>query len=308
MVELDGRTGVEKRRLPIPKAATDCLVFCDLAGKGRPTDVLVKDRYEQIWAYDQSGALLWTVTHPGGFRTAHQPRPMDVDGDGRDEIMAGYAMLNHDGTLRWVFETTAVKEQRGHLDCARVMESGATPDAWRIAVTCCGGNNLAVINGEGAVVWEALGHHFESINVGRVVPGTSGKQILVDIDHTPLGQSPMWIFDSQGRKLGEINTDYSRHHKLIDWTGDGFDEIVSAGSRILYSGQGERLGLLALQLPEPEDGEHYELSVQTGDMDGDGIADIMLITPDRVHIYKNPSTVKPSVPAPLGTGMNVTLY
>jgi rhamnogalacturonan endolyase len=58
------------------------LVFADLSGKGRPTDVLVKTRYRRIWAYDQGGELLWNVTDPGGFRTAHQARPIDIDGDG----------------------------------------------------------------------------------------------------------------------------------------------------------------------------------------------------------------------------------
>jgi len=83
LVELDGVTGKERRRLPIPDEATDCLVFCNLSGNDRPTDVLVKNRYHEIWAYSREGDLLWTVRNPGGYRTAHQPRPMDLDGDGR---------------------------------------------------------------------------------------------------------------------------------------------------------------------------------------------------------------------------------
>ena len=48
LAELDGATGKEKRRLPLPKDATDCLVFANLSGKSRATDVLVKTRYSQI--------------------------------------------------------------------------------------------------------------------------------------------------------------------------------------------------------------------------------------------------------------------
>ena len=102
IVELDGATGKERRRLPIPEEATDCLVFADLSGRGYPSEVLVKNRYSQIWAMAYSGVLLWTAQNPGGFMTAHQPFPVDIDGDGRDEIMAGYAMLNPDGQARWV--------------------------------------------------------------------------------------------------------------------------------------------------------------------------------------------------------------
>lgn len=82
LVSLDGATGRELKRLPIPETATDCLVFCNLSGAGHASEVLVKDRYRQIWAYDASGKLLWTVKDPGGFRTAHQPHPMDIDGAG----------------------------------------------------------------------------------------------------------------------------------------------------------------------------------------------------------------------------------
>ena len=53
-----------------------------------------------IYAYNFDGNLLWEVHEPGGYRTAHQLRPVDLDGDGHDEIMAGYALLNSDGSVR----------------------------------------------------------------------------------------------------------------------------------------------------------------------------------------------------------------
>jgi len=40
LVELDGRTGKERRRIAIEDEATDCLVFANLSGKKRATDVL----------------------------------------------------------------------------------------------------------------------------------------------------------------------------------------------------------------------------------------------------------------------------
>ena len=104
VVELDGRTGHEKRRFAIPSGASDCLVFCNLTGGDRPTDVLVKTRYYADLGLQSPGELLWTADMPGGQRTAHQPRPVDLDGDGRDEIVAGYALLQHDGSVRWALD------------------------------------------------------------------------------------------------------------------------------------------------------------------------------------------------------------
>ena len=67
LIELDGSTGVERRRFPLPKDATDCLVFANLSGGPRATDVLVKTRYTQIWAFNREGRQLWTVENPGGY-------------------------------------------------------------------------------------------------------------------------------------------------------------------------------------------------------------------------------------------------
>ena len=307
LVELDGRTGREKRRIPIAQDATDCLVFCDLSGTGRPTDVLVKNRYEQIWAYNQAAQLLWTVSYPGVYRTAHQPVPLDIDGDGRDEILAGNALLNHDGSERWVYSTEAVDLTRGHLDCARVLERGERAEDWRIVMTFCGANLLVATDGHGKALWEVTGHHFESINIGVLRPDLPGKQIAVDIDHRPHGDSPIWFLDGDGRQLGELITPYSRHHKLLDWTGDGVCELVVAHNRALYDAQGNRLATFHMEDERLAAAQGVELSVLLGDMDGDGITDVLIVTPTHVHIYRNPSA-RAATPGPVGTGMNVTLY
>jgi len=309
LVELEGATGRELRRIPIAKDATDCLVFCNLSGGNRPTDVLVKDRYHQIWAYNRKGKLLWTVKDPGGYRTAHQPRPIDIDGDGRDEIMAGYALLNPDGSVRWVFQSKKVDQSRGHLDCARVVRRGDSPEAFRIAITLCGANDIALIDGNGKVVWERTGHHFESIDVGRVIPNHAGLHLCVDIDHKPYGDSPIWVLDEEGRPLGRIVTDYSRHHCLLDWTGDGVEEILVAHKRGLYNHHGRRIGTFHTPgLETDSEQTRYEKSLLVGDMTGDGRRDAIIITDSTVYIYKNTRGQRPETPIPLGTEFNMTLY
>ena len=309
LVDLDGATGREIRRIPIHEEATDCLVFCNLSGGNRPTDVLVKDRYHRIWAYNRRGELLWMVQDPGGFRTAHQPRPIDLDGDGRDEIMAGYALLNSDGSVRWVFRSKKVDQSRGHLDCARIVRRGASPEAFRIALTCCGAKSVALIDGNGKVLWERTGHHFESIDVGHIIPDHAGRHICVDIDHRPYGESPIWILDEEGRLLGRLVTDYSRHHSLLDWTGDGIEEILVAHKGGLYDHQGRRIATFNMPGLETETGKtKYEKSLLIGDMTGDGIRDVFIATPYTLYIYKNTRGKKPETPAPLGTEFNKTLY
>ena len=52
----------------------------------------------------------------------------------------------------------------------------------------------------------------------------------------------------------------------------------------------------------------YERSVLAGDMTGDGVADLILATPENIAIYKNTRGRKPDTPLALGTGINFTLY
>lgn len=302
LVVLDGRRGNELRRLPIANDATDCLVFVNLSGNKRATDVLVKNRYHQIWAYDQAGKLLWTVRDPGGYRTAHQPRPIDLDHDGRDEIMAGYAMLNADGSKRWTLRSKAVDLRRGHLDCMRVLESGKTPRDFRLVVTCCGANNLACVGGDGHVYWERSGHHFESIQVGHPFADVTGKQILVDIDHRPRGESPLQVFDDQGRLRGQIMSDYCRHHEFFDWTGDDNDEILIAYVHGVFDARGQRIATFATGGPGN--------SMLLGDMTGDGVSDVTIVTdsPPTVHVFQNRHGNSAAGPHQLGCGVNFTLY
>lgn len=304
VLALNGKTGRKVRRFPIPEAASDCLVFCNVSGAPSPCDVLVKDRYRTLYCYNAKGRLLWTVRDPGGARTAHQPLPIDIDGDGRDEVMAGYALLNPDGTVRWTYHSAIPDQAKGHLDCARVVRSGAKPEEFRIAVTCCGANMLAMLDGTGKALWERTGYHFESIDIGRMIPGLAEPQITVDIDHVA-NEGPLWIVGADNTFLGRITTDYSRHHALVDWNGDGLDEMVVAHNRSIFDGTGRCIAVL--QGPPGAPVDEYEMSVVTGDFNRDGTRDIGLVTPQAVFVYANPSKAS-GKPLPLGTDFNFSLY
>lgn len=308
LFELDGATGREKRRLPLPKDAGDCLAFVNVSGNLRPTDVLVKTRYTQIWAFNREWKQLWTVTNPGGYRTAHQPVAVDLDGDGRDEIMAGFAMLNADGSTRWVFKSQTVEQSHGHCDAFRLVRAANRPEDARFVITMCGANGIAMLDGNGKPLWEVGGEHFESVDVGRICADAEGLQFAVDIDHRPWGDGPVWVIDEQGRVRTKIKTDYSRHHALLDWTGDGLDDIVIAQSRMIYDGQGRILATLSMDPKDDANGE--ERLALTGDFTGDRVPDVLLTTRAMTHvmIYLNELGKKPTSPAPLGTGVNFTLY
>jgi len=308
LVEIDGVTGRERRSFQIPPASSDCLVFANLQGSSFPNAVLVKTRYSQIWAYSYTGELLWTVENPGGYRTAHQPRPIDLDSDGRDEIFAGYAVLNPDGSLRWVLaDIEKFNLTKGHLDCVRLVTAGKTPAETRLALTCCGAQRVGVIDGNGNWIWSLGGKHFESIDIGPVCPDMPDPQIIVDIDHRPWGESPVWVLSATGDLLGQLITDYSRHHRLIDWDGNGRESMVMAQARALFNGAGKMTA--HFNLPGFAADAKINLHVQVAEMTGDGVPDLIFhaAPASKVYIFKNENGRKVA-----GTGMgsekNFTFY
>ena len=75
-VVLDALTGKEKKHFSIPAPADDCFLFADLTGRGRRQDLVVKDRYWNMWGLSFEGKNLW---HWKGS-TGHFPAVADVDG------------------------------------------------------------------------------------------------------------------------------------------------------------------------------------------------------------------------------------
>ena len=107
---LDGRTGAVKavRDLPLSPAKEnhfgrlvgDAIIIANLRGRDRPSDILIKNRYRQLWALDDRLELLWTREFDD-WSSGHFAQPYDFDGDGRDEVFIGYGLLGPDGQMLW---------------------------------------------------------------------------------------------------------------------------------------------------------------------------------------------------------------
>jgi hypothetical protein len=257
---------------------------------------------------------LWTVEKPGGYRTSHQPFPIDLDGDGRDEIMAGFAMLNSDGTLRWTIPSMDGKPLRGHADSIRLFQDGPKPGDKRLLVTHCGGNQITMLDGNGKVIWYDTGVHFESAFFGRLDPTLPGRQIVVDVAHQPWGKQPLLILDEQGRLLGRYTTARSRQHRLVDWLGTGEDLIAFAQGRVLLNAKGQKVARFDTPMPEGADPRKPDdnplgYMVHLADVNADQRPDVVLSTAGAVvWIYLNEKGPKGLDRSRLVMPTNATLY
>ena len=164
-----------------------------------------------------------------------------------------------------------------------------------------------MLDGEGKVIWEAPGHHFESVDVGRVLPNSPEPQLVVDIDHLP-DSGPIWVFDGQGAAVGRLRTNYARHHCILDWNGDGLEEIIVGDSCGISDHRG--CPILTLQIPTAgfhEKGPHERFLVPAN-VAGAGRPDLIVTSPNTAHIFRNEQGARDPCFAELGSERNFTLY
>ena len=310
LVELDGATGKERRRLPIPPDATDCLLFANLSGHPRATDVLVKNRYGQIWALDYSGKAPLDCSEPRGLRDgtpayprryrrgragrdhgwlrdAELGRAGPVDAGGRKKAWGAHGLLPH---------SPQGEDTAGLASCDYLLRTQAT-SCWRLtAMARPNGKSVAII--------------LNPSTLAGFTRSGQGRRFL-SILSIPMR------FGSWTRTAnfsGNSKAGYSRFHTLVDWNGDGYDEIVVPHERGVFDFRGRRIGTFAMEAQKdlyggkpPVEGEVGHI-VLRGDMDGDGVPDITITAPYRVYVFRNEKGRKPEGPTALGCGTNFTLY
>ena len=134
---LNGATGEVKKsyQLPIsekyPSAlASDTIIIADVSGKGYPSDILVKNRYSDVWAFTSDWELIWHVFEPNGKKVGHYPQPIDIDNDGHDEVIVGYACIDDDGSIVWDMKPEQYPGvlESGHKDSLEVARFVLTGD------------------------------------------------------------------------------------------------------------------------------------------------------------------------------------
>jgi hypothetical protein len=114
IIVADGATGKTKYKAPTPKTPDgakrpydkfqrilgDSLYFCDLRGTGHARDIIIKTRYDHLWALDNHLKVLWEAA----CNTGHYPFAYDTDGDGKDELAIGYSLFDDNGALLWTLD------------------------------------------------------------------------------------------------------------------------------------------------------------------------------------------------------------
>ncbi len=119
---------LQKHPLPVSELypndiASDTIILADISGKGYASDIIVKNRYRDAWAYTSDWKLIWHVCMPGEKKVGHYPEPIDIDNDGKDEIFVGFCCVDEDGSLIFDMDQNEYpgRLETGHKDSLEVV-------------------------------------------------------------------------------------------------------------------------------------------------------------------------------------------
>ena len=310
MIVLDGSTGREKRRFPLPAPPDDSFLFADLTGQGRRRDLVVKDRYWNLWGIAHSGEVMWHRT----VSTGHFPAVADVDGDGRDEVFVGLALIDQNGQVLFERDGAHADEPEkagAHQDAVCIVR---LPDrSWRLLSADDGVHCLAP---DGTEFWQRPVAHAQHVVAGtfrtdspmqfavveRGEPGAEGR-----------GPAELHLYDVDGREIWrrrQPEGSWMAAAVTARWFGSGAPHGILVYERgpdqpaAIYDGAGDIADMFAMQLTAERSEEdrrtpHYGLAA---DVWGDSRDEVILFGSRGACVYAN------ARPCALPTLYNETLY
>lgn len=289
---LDGRTGNIKKSAKTPfsddddadligvpyqtyafeRINPDGIRICNFRGKERPADILIKDRYCRIYALDEDLNMMWKFKSP--TNTGHCPLPIDIDGDGKDELLVGYKLLDSDGQMLWSYpisedhtdEIVAGKwmpgEDEGHFACVSGTEGFFIGDFY------------------GNIVARDMIGHAQRVSIANYCPEREGREIVVTNfwGH----QGVIFLYDCYGNQIWEMENEMNGNILApVNWDGDGTELILTnadAKKGGLLNGKGVR----AVEFPD--DG-HPVLCCESLDLTGDERDELVVWDYHSMYIY-----------------------
>jgi hypothetical protein len=272
---IDAATGQVRQSIPYPglesrRDLRSSVTVVNTRGTSRPSELLVGWDYSGVFLLDSSLNLLWERDihqHPQRRHDTmgHTPRAFDLDGDGRDEILAGSTLLSPDGQVLWVAPDLPALMQDGHCDSPLAVDWRG--DGHLSLFMSTGGYCFARKATSGAhrpadhdwqLVWSLDGavSHGQAARVARLLPDVPGQQVVLydNVNRRfPWRPDVVWALAADGSVLWRREF-FGPHMQeggfgfwVGDWDGDALDEVLVNDLErvhVLRGRTGETLGTL----------------------------------------------------------------
>jgi hypothetical protein len=289
LVILDGLTGNEKTRADWPRredfpsynyASRNQMGVAFLDGK-TPSLIVVRGTYNviHVLAYEYSGGKLreqwrWNDAEEGGRyrgQGAHSMHAADIDGDGRDEVFLGSAVLDDNGVGLW---STGL----GHPDNHYVGDMDPSRPGLEVYYgieTRAAKNGCCLVDARtGEILWgiDVPTRHVHGTGMCADLDGSvPGIEFYASDTDAEKKSNVRWLFDAKGNVLRD-DLDWGFGFRTIHWDADLQHEMLR-GRRILNYGSDEAIG------------EIEGSAVGFADVLGDWREELIVTVPGELRIY-----------------------
>ena len=191
------------------------------------------------FALDASLKVLWHIAG-GKHSMGHIPTVADVDADGKDEIVLGHMLADHDGRVMW----DRGEEFTWHADTTAVAD--LVGDGGRqVVLSVCGVGPAYCLSPDGAILWRKTREeveHGQAVWCGNFIAEEAGQEVIV------CGRGHVGYFltlrGSDGATLARFThrrllPAYPDFPTVVNWQSMAVQSLWIPQDRALVDGRGE---------------------------------------------------------------------
>ena len=270
---LDGKNGSLIRRERIPGSLdARTIIFGDLLGTGRDNCMLLSDRNRRLIVMNEKLELLWEQEVEGGS----QPLVYDMNGDGHDEVLMGYSVFDHEGSL--VFNNGAfIGDQCNGVTVAELVEG---EEAVPCLLYAAGDWGVLYVDFEGNLLKQNIMGHVKYLTVADFDAEAPGLELVTSNGWGSDGLVHVSDASGQIRKNFVAATGPTRCVP-VNWKGDGEEFFITSADSIT-GGMFDKQGLLSVRFPS--DG-HPATCYMVQDLTGDERDEVLVWDSQDLWIY-----------------------
>ena len=303
LIVADGATGKTLRAIPTPENTStripfnrfprvlgDSLMVADLRGLGHRGDIILKDRYQKAWAFDDQLKPLWSIE----CNTGHYPFPIDTDGDGREEISIGYSRWSPNGKMLWSHDQLF----KDHVDSVAVIDLDR--DGKLETIMGCSDEGFILLDSTGIPRLHLRLGHVQNLTVAELRSDLPGLEIATS--NFWKNQGLIHILDAKGNVISDFEPRPEHGSSIVpvNWKGDG-TELILIGPDSIDGGLFDGFGHKAVRFPA--DG-HPTKAYDALDLTGDNRDELIFWDSDEIWIYTQSNQLEKTLPAPIRNSLS----
>jgi hypothetical protein len=288
LVVADGQSGAIRHKTPwptqpLPHVYNNFRLAIGKLTNGRPNEIIVFTDMGgtiNVNAYNATLRPLWQHTERRlKDHLGHYIYPVDLNGDGIDEVLIGPMLLDASGRVIWD-RFDLFFDNHDHPDNYKFFD--IDHDGNLDIISAHSETGVFVFEGmTGKILWQETAEHSQQIEVGHFLDNASGPHVVVGARTygnreagEPYLSSQLYLFDNTGQRVGRWpgkplngNPDFVRGN----WRGDGRDELFWFKFRINGRGAGEFF------FPDPV----YHMF----DFTGQGAEEVITLSHGKLAVY-----------------------